>query len=99
MEIRIWSNTCAGVVGLKRFIISWFIVFSSRAGFATPAAKFKTLTLARSWLQRRAECRAPHHEEPPHPGITAAPLSICEAAPSPPAKDEADTGRRCHRPA
>src|SRR5215813_5192665 len=32
IEIRIWSKTWAGVVGLKRFIISWFIVFSSRAG-------------------------------------------------------------------
>src|SRR6201986_1517347 len=31
IEIRIWSKTWAGVVGLKRFIISWFIVFSSRA--------------------------------------------------------------------
>src|SRR5476649_478781 len=29
IEIRIWSNTCAGTCGLKRFIISWFIVFSS----------------------------------------------------------------------
>src|ERR1700755_560796 len=28
MEIRIWSKTWAGVVGLKRFIISWFMVFS-----------------------------------------------------------------------
>src|SRR5437879_7946305 len=32
IEIRIWSKTWAGVVGLKRFIISWFMVFSSRAG-------------------------------------------------------------------
>src|SRR5882757_10513228 len=31
IEIRIWSKTWAGVVGLKRFIISWFIIFSSRA--------------------------------------------------------------------
>src|SRR6186713_681627 len=31
IEIRIWSKTWAGVVGLKRFIISWFMVFSSRA--------------------------------------------------------------------
>src|SRR5580692_8070643 len=31
IEIRIWSKTWAGVVGLNRFIISWFIVFSSRA--------------------------------------------------------------------
>src|SRR5262245_49351165 len=28
IEIRIWSKTWAGVVGLKRFIISWFMVFS-----------------------------------------------------------------------
>src|SRR5262244_2988323 len=40
IEIRIWSKTCAGVVGLKRFIISWFIVFSSRAG-PKPAANSK----------------------------------------------------------
>src|SRR6478609_192607 len=32
IEIRIWSKTWAGVVGLKRFIISWFMVFSSHAG-------------------------------------------------------------------
>src|SRR5580692_10567131 len=32
IEIRIWSKTWAGVVGLNRFIISWFMVFSSRAG-------------------------------------------------------------------
>src|ERR1700757_752746 len=31
IEIRIWSKTWAGVVGLKRFITSWFMVFSSRA--------------------------------------------------------------------
>src|SRR5438046_10479364 len=31
IDNRIWSKTWAGVVGLKRFIISWFIVFSSRA--------------------------------------------------------------------
>src|SRR6478752_1308344 len=31
IEIRIWSKTWAGVVGLKRFIISWFMVFSSHA--------------------------------------------------------------------
>src|ERR1044071_4415504 len=29
IEILIWSNTCAGTRGLKRFMISWFIVFSS----------------------------------------------------------------------
>src|ERR1051325_11940136 len=29
IEILIWSNTCAGTCGLKRFMISWFIVFSS----------------------------------------------------------------------
>ena len=28
IEIRIWSKTCAGTCGLKRFMISWFIVFS-----------------------------------------------------------------------
>src|SRR5882724_13028950 len=28
IEILIWSNTCAGTCGLKRFMISWFIVFS-----------------------------------------------------------------------
>src|SRR3979490_1425496 len=32
IEIRIWSKTWAGVVGLNRFIISWFMLFSSRAG-------------------------------------------------------------------
>src|SRR5882724_4132462 len=31
IEIRIWSKTGAGVVGLNRFIISWFMAFSSRA--------------------------------------------------------------------
>src|SRR5205814_2756459 len=40
IEIRIWSKTWAGVVGLKRFIISWFMVFSSRAG-QKPAANSK----------------------------------------------------------
>src|SRR6187402_1171035 len=29
IEILIWSNTCAGACGLKRFMISWFIVFSA----------------------------------------------------------------------
>src|SRR5262245_34117837 len=28
IEIRIWSKTCAGNCGLKRFMISWFIAFS-----------------------------------------------------------------------
>src|SRR6185312_1426503 len=32
IEIRIWSKTCAGTCGLKRFIISWFICFSLAAG-------------------------------------------------------------------
>src|SRR5918996_3302334 len=26
--MRIWSKTCAGTCGLKRFISSWFIIFS-----------------------------------------------------------------------
>src|SRR3954469_20744854 len=34
IEIRIWSKTCAGACGLNRFIISWFIVFSSISGGA-----------------------------------------------------------------
>src|SRR3954454_13271901 len=37
IEIRIWSKTWAGVVGLKRFIISWFIVFSSHADLGLAA--------------------------------------------------------------
>src|ERR1700710_2525517 len=36
IEIRIWSKTCAGACGLKRFMISWFIVFSSISGGAQP---------------------------------------------------------------
>jgi hypothetical protein len=36
IEIRIWSKTCAGTVGLKRFIISWFIVFSSTGDRRSP---------------------------------------------------------------
>jgi hypothetical protein len=34
IEIRIWSKTCAGACGLKRFMISWFIVFSLAASAA-----------------------------------------------------------------
>src|SRR5712672_1654070 len=52
IEIRIWSKTCAGVVGLKRFIISWFMVFSSRAGQ-------KRQQIRNSWVSARA---SPEHE-------------------------------------
>src|SRR5215510_3878697 len=38
IEIRIWSKTCAGTCGLKRFITSWFIAVSWARGasFAAP---------------------------------------------------------------
>src|SRR5438045_9589170 len=57
IEIRIWSKTWAGVVGLKRFIISWFMVFSSRAG-QRPAAN-KTIFLVAGappcfWAKRQS---------------------------------------------
>src|SRR5882757_582962 len=52
IEIRIWSKTCAGVVGLKRFIISWFMVFSSRA-------VQKRQQIRNSWVSARAP---PEHE-------------------------------------
>src|SRR2546423_10819040 len=53
IEIRIWSKTCAGVVGLKRFIISWFMVFSSRAG-QKPAANSNFSVSAHRPIRRRS---------------------------------------------
>src|SRR5882757_1401824 len=62
IEIRIWSKTCAGVVGLNRFIISWFMVFSvcqlSPAEFSSQSCPAKAghpaITAAGYWIVRRS---------------------------------------------
>src|SRR6266567_7568431 len=59
IEIRIWSKTWAGVVGLKRFIISWFIVFSSRAD--RHRQQIRNSFLARAPLNVREERECPAH--------------------------------------
>src|SRR6267142_4622126 len=59
IEIRIWSKTCAGVVGLKRFIISWFIVFSSRAD--RHRQQIRNFYLARAPLNVREGRECPAH--------------------------------------
>src|SRR3979490_2640522 len=60
MEIRIWSKTWAGVVGLKRFIISWFIVFSSRAD--RHRQQYEILFQRRGLAQRPSQARDARHE-------------------------------------
>src|SRR5215212_11024732 len=57
IEIRIWSKTWAGVVGLKRFIISWFIVFSSRADRHRQQIRNSALSRARPTSERSANVR------------------------------------------
>src|SRR5713226_5347363 len=66
MEIRIWSKTCAGVVGLKRFIISWFIVFSSRADRHRQQIRNSFSAAPRSTSERGANAR--HLDAKTRPG-------------------------------
>src|ERR1700747_766818 len=59
IEIRIWSKTWAGVVGLKRFITSWFMVFSSRAD--RHRQQIRNSFLASHPAQRPSGARTPGH--------------------------------------
>src|SRR5437763_9008225 len=59
IEMRIWSKTCAGTCGLKRFITSWFIAVSWHAD-GTVGSKFEFLTPA--GLAGRPGSRAPGQE-------------------------------------
>src|SRR5262245_38124527 len=42
IEMRIWSKTCAGTCGLKRFINSWFILVSSLGGISPTTSDIGT---------------------------------------------------------
>src|SRR5215212_1719828 len=63
IEIRIWSKTWAGVVGLKRFIISWFIVFSSRADRHRQQIRNSFLARAPLNVREERECPADLRED------------------------------------
>src|SRR5262249_24393895 len=79
IEMRIWSKTCAGTCGLKRFITSWFIrlLLACRA---PPATRWKLA------LRCTARARAQRGHGHDH----AADYSAASAVPEPPC-----CGRSC----
>src|ERR1700761_7366475 len=82
IEIRIWSKTWAGVVGLKRFIISWFIVFSSRADRHRQQSEIPS-TQPRAPSTESADCEYPAQNAPgPIPFLTRPPPRWAPRPPS-----------------
>src|SRR5215510_16590535 len=84
IEIRIWSKTCAGTCGLKRFIISWFIVvsvWSLDRFYASSASRGAWRTAG----DPRLPCPPPHLDlcHPAlNPGIESPGYSAASAVPS-----------------